>query len=82
MRVGYNGIIVLKGGEKLFDLRAEREAKGMTQQDLADKCGVARQTVTAWETGQIPLKSISVGRMKQIADALELNPLALNFFDD
>ena len=33
------------------DLVRRRKALGMTQQELADKTGVGRTTVTMWETG-------------------------------
>ena len=35
--------------EKLFDLRKQ---KGLSQEDLADKLDVSRQTISKWETGQ------------------------------
>lgn len=33
------------------NIKAKREAKGMTQQELADKLFVSRQTVSRWESG-------------------------------
>lgn len=37
----------------MIDLRKAREAQGMTQQDLADKVGLVRQTISHIETGKI-----------------------------
>ncbi|MDO5602579.1 MAG: helix-turn-helix transcriptional regulator [Oscillospiraceae bacterium] len=36
---------------KNFTLKAARAAKGMTQQELAEKTGVSRQTINAIEKG-------------------------------
>ncbi len=38
-------------GDLPRDLMCRRKALGMTQQELADKTGVGRTTVTMWETG-------------------------------
>lgn len=35
-------------GDKLQNLR---KAKGLSQEDLAEKCDVSRQAVSKWETG-------------------------------
>lgn len=36
----------------MIDVKKFREAKGLTQQDLADKCGVSLRTVQNWERGK------------------------------
>jgi predicted transcriptional regulator len=43
------------------DLRAEREALGLTQADLADWIGLARSSVTNFETGRqdMPLSKVT-----------------------
>jgi len=35
----------------MFDLKAVREAKGVTQEQLAEKAGVTRQAIGNYETG-------------------------------
>ncbi len=40
-------------------IRAAREAKGWSQPDLADKVKVARETVSRWETGAMPVPEIT-----------------------
>ena len=41
----------MKGGNRMNGLRAVREAKKMSQKQLADAIQVDRTTVTKWETG-------------------------------
>ena len=36
----------------MVDVRKLREAHGLTQQDLAEKCGVTLRTVQNWEKGK------------------------------
>lgn len=38
--------------EKMFNLMVRRKAAGLTQQQLANAVGVAKNTISAYETGQ------------------------------
>lgn len=53
-------ILTTKGGESLKDrIKKLRKDLGMTQQEFADKLGLKRQTVAAYEIGKIePSNSI------------------------
>jgi transcriptional regulator with XRE-family HTH domain len=42
-------VIIVSLGEKLLDLRKKA---GLSQEEVADKLGVSRQTVSKWETDQ------------------------------
>ena len=50
-------------------IKAKRESRGMTQQDLADMLHVTRQTVSRWESGS---RCPDIIMSKQIADAFEM----------
>lgn len=39
-------------------LKAVRVTIGVTQQELADKLGVSRESVNAWETGKTEVKPV------------------------
>lgn len=54
----------------MFDLKAAREAKGMTQEQLAGKIGVTRQAIGQYETG-ITRPSVEVA--KAIGKELEFD---------
>ncbi len=43
-----------------WSLEAVRVNVGMTQQDVADKLGVSRQTVAKWESGNAEPKEIVI----------------------
>ena len=53
-------------------IRSARHAKGLTQQELADKIGVKRASVTQWETGAT--KSIESTNLLAAAKALDVSP--------
>lgn len=61
--------VVIPEGRKL-DVAAIRIAKGMTQQELADKVGVIRQTISHIETGRI---TPSVPTAQAIAQVLGID---------
>jgi transcriptional regulator with XRE-family HTH domain len=68
-------------------LKAAREAKGLTQTEVADKFGVKKATVSAWETGAgapDAMRLRSLARLYDVsADALlwddSLTPEAMKF---
>ena len=48
----YNVIVTFEKGEiNLIDLKELRNSKGMSQQELAEECGVIRQTISNIECG-------------------------------
>lgn len=51
----------------MVDLKLIRETLGLTQQELANKCGVIRQTIAEYESGRI---KPSVEVAKRLGNAL------------
>lgn len=47
-------------------IKKQREAAGMSQQELADKIGVARSAVAMWETGQSKPRYDKLSEMSQL----------------
>lgn len=58
----------------LENIKAIRKAKGLTQQEMSDKIGMAKNNYGKVENGQIEL---TVSRLYQIADILEVSVIAL-----
>ena len=56
-------MISMSLGEKLLDLRKKA---GLSQEDVADKLGVSRQTVSKWETDQTVPELIKVKLLSQL----------------
>lgn len=56
------------------NIRRLREAREMTQEQLAERIGVTRPTVTQWETGWSQPR---MGKVEQIAAALGVEPMDL-----
>lgn len=50
-------------------IKAARKAKGMSQQDLAEKIGIAQQTINRYESGKMIPRFI---RLLKIAEALNV----------
>lgn len=61
----------------MVDLQMVRTTKGLTQEQLADKVGVVRQTISEIECGR---KKPSVELAKKIGKVLKIK--WTNFFDD
>ena len=53
------------------NLRNLRKRKGLSQQELADKVGVVRQTISKWENGDSTPDSVS---LIKIANVLQIPP--------
>lgn len=49
-------------------IRAAREAKGMDQTELAEAVGAARETVSRWETGAMPISRRSLIALRAVLD--------------
>lgn len=58
----------LKKEARVISIKTMRQAKGLTQWQLAEKIGVKQESVTQWETGKTAPK---FSRLAQIANALE-----------
>jgi transcriptional regulator with XRE-family HTH domain len=50
-------------------LHAAREARGLSQAEVADKLGIAQQSYAAWERRDVALRA---DQLQQIADVLSL----------
>lgn len=55
-------------GEKIRELR---EKKRMSQEELAKRSGISRQTISSLETGKVD--SVTTGTIEAIAKALEVS---------
>lgn len=63
-------------GERIKVMRLSR---GMTQDELAEQCGVTRSAVSFWEHGQ---RDISWEMMNALADAFNVRPSSIYEDDD
>ena len=52
-------------------IRALREAKGMTQTELAEALGVDQTTISTWETGKA---APTMFNLQRLADLLGVSP--------
>ena len=52
-------------------IRALREARGMSQTELAEALGVDQTTVSAWETGKA---EPTIFNLRRLADILGVSP--------
>ena len=56
----------------VMDLKTARTKRGLTQEQLADKCGLPQTTISDMERGVI--KKPSWDAVKRISDALDYDP--------
>lgn len=56
-------------------IKKERLARGLTQEELAEKVGVKKSAVAKWENGRV--SEIKRSNLKKLSDALGLNPNTL-----
>lgn len=63
------------------NLRVLRKALGLTQKELADRIGKSRNTVNAWEDPDVPTMPEGSDTMEQLAKALGVTVIALNYDD-
>lgn len=61
------------------NLSALRKAKGLSQEDMAEKLGVSRQAISKWENG---LTSPEMANIAGICEILEVTPNKLMGFQD
>lgn len=54
-------------------LKAKRKAKGLTQQELADKCGFTRESIVWWGKGRTSASLENAGKVvKALGTSLTL----------
>ena len=59
-------------------LRELRQKRGLTQEQLADKIGVTRQHIAAYEIGVNAMDNMTLGKAVKLCDALRVaNPRKL-----
>lgn len=61
-------------------IKAVRESKRMTQEELGVACGTTKQTIFKYETGIVT--NIPLDRLEQIASALSVSPAYLMGWED
>lgn len=61
-------------------IKALRESKGMTLEELGDKVGVGKSTVRKWETGMIA--NMKRDKIAKVAKALDVEPSYLMGWDE
>lgn len=64
--MGYYVALSGKGMVGSYNIAAAREAKGWTQQQLADAMGVPQSHVSRWETGKVTPKIATMEKIKSL----------------
>jgi transcriptional regulator with XRE-family HTH domain len=67
--------VSITGGDEKMTVKEAREAKGMTQVELAAKCGVALNTIARLENGK--MEKMVVGNLLKICKALDYDASSL-----
>lgn len=65
-------LLIMDAMSLAIRMKEAREAAGLTQQQLADACGLSPQSVSAWERGRA--ESLLAEHLFKIADKLQVNP--------
>ena len=60
-----------------YKLKEAREAKGITQEELEQKSGISRQTISAIENNKVG--DVKIGTLKALAEALGTTVEAIFF---
>lgn len=60
--------------QRLDALTAARKAAGMTQAELAARCGMSVTQISELERGKLDVLNMTVGNLWAIADALHVDP--------
>ena len=63
--------------EKMNRLRELRLRAGLTQQQLAGKIGAPYRTIQKYESGELKIENMTLGKAAKIADALGVEIKAL-----
>ena len=56
-------------------LKASREKKGLSQQDVADYVGVSKSGVSRWESGEVG--NIGRSKIQLLSEILNISPVAI-----
>jgi len=56
-------------------IKSKRESLGLSQEQVAEACGVSKSSVSRWESGNI--STMRGSRNKALAEVLHVSPLSL-----
>lgn len=72
MTIEQKGVSIMKIG---LAIAMRREQIGLTQEELAQRIGVTKPTISRWESGDI--SNMRRDRIQKLADALRVSPIEL-----